>query len=412
MKAEVIAIGSELLLGQIVDTNTSYIAQTLAENGIELVRSSAVGDDQGRIEETMQRALGNASIVITTGGLGPTEDDLTRESIAGVTRRPLVFRRDLMDQIEAIFRRRGFHMVESNRKQAFIPEGAIPIENPKGTAPGFIVDEPEHVILSIPGVPSEMRYLMEHAVIPYLRKRFHLEDQIIQYKVLRTCGLGESAIGIQIEDLMRGQNPSVGTLASVGDIRIRITARSQSPEEASRQIRNVEQEIRKRLGPLIYGEDKETLQGNLMRQLERLNLTLSVAEVFTGGLLSQKLSDTGSPSFVQGLVLSSEISQRKFLGMDPEAYKATRSNTKALAEALARRTRDQTGTDLGLATVAQIVEEQGEGQYRIEAHFFLETPEGTETEEYRIGGEPLMVRERTAITAIDMVRKYLLKKEN
>ena len=412
MRAEVIAIGSELLLGQIVDTNTSHIARTLAEHGIELVRSSAVGDDQGRIEETIRRALGNASIVITTGGLGPTEDDLTRESIAGVTRRPLVFRRDLMDQIEAIFRRRGFRMVESNRKQAFIPEGAIPIENPKGTAPGFIVDEPEHVILSIPGVPSEMRYLMEHAVIPYLRKRFHLEHQIIQYKVLRACGLGESAIGIQIEDLMRGQNPSVGTLASVGDIRIRITARSQNPEEASRQIRNVEQEIRKRLGPLIYGEDKETLQGNLTRQLERLHLTLSVAEVFTNGLLSQKLSDTGSTSFVQGLILSSETSQRKFLGMDPEAFRAIKTDIKALAEALARCTRDQTGTDLGLATVAQIVEEQREGQYRIEAHFSLETPEGTETQEYGIGGEPLMVRERTAISALDMVRKYLLKKES
>src|SRR5512136_3222949 len=240
MKAEIIAIGSELLLGQIVDTNSSFIAKRLAEHGIELIRTSTVGDDLSLIEEVLREATQRSSIVITTGGLGPTEDDLTREGVAKVFQLPLVFQPHLMEEIEAMFKRGGFRMTENNRKQAFIPEGAIPIENPKGTAPGFILEYPKGSIISIPGVPPEMEYLMGNAVIPYLRKRFDIKHQVIQYKVLRACGLGESAIGQQIKDLMKqSRNPSVGTLASIGDIRIRITAKAENPEEGSTLIRNM-----------------------------------------------------------------------------------------------------------------------------------------------------------------------------
>jgi nicotinamide-nucleotide amidase len=190
-------------------------------------------------------------------------------------------------------------MAENNRKQAYTPEGAIAIENPKGTAPGFIVDGNHYVILSIPGVPSEMKFLMETTVIPFLRERFNLQQQVLQYKVLRACGLGESAIGLQISDLMKGsQNPSVGTLASTGDIRIRITAKAENPDEASRLISDMEREIRRRLGTLIYGENGETLQGNLVKQLEGHELSLVVVEAFTGGVLSNKLTETGSKSLL------------------------------------------------------------------------------------------------------------------
>jgi len=204
MKAEIIAIGSELLLGQILDTNSSYIARCLADNGIEIVQTTTVGDDLTRIEEVIQNAITRSSIIVTTGGIGPTEDDLTREAVSEVFRRPLTFQPHLMEQIEALFKKRGFRMAENNRKQAHIPDGAIPIENPKGTAPGFIVEYPDGALISIPGVPLEMEYLMENTVIPYLRKRFDIKHQVIQYRVLRACGLGESAIGLQIKDLMKG----------------------------------------------------------------------------------------------------------------------------------------------------------------------------------------------------------------
>jgi nicotinamide-nucleotide amidase len=410
MKAEVIAIGSELLLGQIVDTNTSYIAKRLAENGIELVQATTVGDDLHRMIEVIKEAIGRYPIVITTGGIGPTEDDLTREAIAEVFQRPLVFQLYLMEQIEAIFKRRGFRMSENNRKQAYIPEGAIPIENPKGTAPGFIVESNNGAIISIPGVPLEMEYLMENTVIPYLRKKFHIEHQIIRYKVLRACGLGESAIGLQIKDLMKeSKNPSVGTLASIGDIKIRITAKADTPEEASTLIQKMEQEIRNRLGILIYGVDNDTLHGNVAKELERLSLTLSVVETYTGGIILQKLASTRSLSFFQGLVLSLNTSQRRFLNLSTEEFGSLNKDPKRLTEAMAGRIREEYKTDLGLAMFGKILEEQVRGEYRIETYYSLSTQYGVENQEYSLGGEPSMVRERASIVALDMLRKYLLK---
>ena len=410
MKAEIIAIGSELLLGQLVDTNSSFIAKRLAENGIELIQTSTVGDDLPRMKEVIREAITRSQVVITTGGIGPTEDDLTREAIAEVFQRPLTFQPHLMEQIETLFKKRGFRMAENNRKQAYIPEGSIPIENPKGTAPGFIVEYSNGSIISIPGVPPEMEYLMENAVIPYLRRRFDIKRQVIQYKVLRACGLGESAIGLQIKDLMKGsQNPSVGTLASIGDIRIRITAKAESPEEASSLIGEMEQKIRERLGVLIYGVDNETLHGNITRELERLNLTISVVETLTGGIISQKLSSTGSRSFVQGVVLSSETSQSQFLNLSLMEFDSLKGNSKRLTDSLAQKARDEFKTDLGLAMFGKIAEKQGEGEYRIETHYSLSTSSATENQEYSLGGEFWMARERAAIIALDMLRKYLIK---
>jgi nicotinamide-nucleotide amidase len=410
MKAEIIAIGSELLLGQIIDTNSSYIAKRLAENGIELVKTTTVGDDLQQMKEVIREAANRSQIIITTGGIGPTEDDLTREVIAEVFQRPLTFQPHLMEQIETLFKKRGFRMAENNRKQAYIPKGSIPIENPKGTAPGFIVEHSNGSIISIPGVPPEMEYLMENTVIPYLRKRFDIKHEVIQYRVLRACGLGESAIGLQIKDLMKeSRNPSVGTLASIGDIRIRITAKAESPEEASNLIQKMEQEIRKRLGVLIYGVDNETLHGNIARELEKLNLTLSIVETYTGGIISQKLTSTGSTSFVQGVVIPTEASQKGFLSLSSKIFNSLKEDSKRFTDSLAQKALNEFKTDLGLAMFGKIAEKQGEGEYRIETYYSLSTSTGIENQEYSLGGELWMVRERASIIALDMLRKYLLK---
>jgi nicotinamide-nucleotide amidase len=411
MNAEIIAIGSELLLGQIVDTNSCYIARRLAENGIALVHTMTVGDDLQRMEETIRNAVQRSPILITTGGIGPTEDDLTREAVSHVTGRPLTFQPHLWEQIEALFKRRGFRATENNRKQAYIPEGGIAIENPKGTAPGFIVESPDWVTVSIPGVPMEMEYLMEHAVIPYLRRRFSLDRQVIQYRVLRACGLGESAIDLQIKDLMKqGQNPSVGTLASIGDVRIRITATASDPEEASDLISKMEGEIRNRLGILIYGVDDETLQANIARELERLGLTLSVAETLTGGAISQRLAMAGTHSFVQGLVLHSDLSQERFLDLSSEEYNSLRQDPVRITDFLASKVRGDYGTDLGLATFGKTLEGREGEEWRIEAFCSLATASGLENQSYTIGGEPAVARERASIIALDMLRKYLIRK--
>jgi nicotinamide-nucleotide amidase len=410
MKAEIIAIGSELLLGQIVDTNSAFIAKRLAENGIEMIKTQTVGDDLKRMEETIRDSMGRSNIIITTGGIGPTEDDLTREAIANVMNRPLTFQPRLMEQIEALIKRRGFRMAENNRVQAYIPEGSIPIENPKGTAPGFIVEGSNWVTLTLPGVPSEMEYLLENTVIPYLRKRFQLDRQIIRYRVLRACGLGESAIGLQIKDLMKeSKNPTVGTLASIGEVKIRITAKADSPEEADQLIQKMEQEIRNRINGLIYGVDDETLHGNIIRFLGKKNLSLSVAEIFTNGVVSQKLGGTGGASFIQGIILPSAISQRRFLNLSQSDFDSLRREPRKLTEALARRVRHETGTDLGLAVYGEVLEEQTRGEFRIQNHYSLATPEEIESHENALGGEPLVVRERSSIFALDLLRKYLLK---
>ena len=413
MNAEIIAIGSELLLGQIIDTNTSYIARRLTENGIELVQTATVGDDLQRIKEVIKGAITRSHIVITTGGIGPTEDDVTREAVSEVFDRPLQFQPHLMEQIEALFKKRGFRMSENNRKQAFIPEGGIPIENPKGTAPGFIMEYSNGAVISIPGVPAEIEYLMETSVIPYLRRRFELENQIIQYKVLRICGLGESAIGLQIKDLMKqNQNPSVGTLASIGDIKIRITAKATSSSEASSLIGKMEREIRDRLGVLIYGVDDETLHGNVTKEMERLNITLSVVETFTSGIVSQKLSSTGSISFIQGLVLPTERSRSGFLKISKDEIRKFQQDPQTLADRLSVRAKEEFKTTLGFAIHGQVIEEQGRGEYRMETFYSISTDEGIEKQQYSLGGELWMVRERASIIALDMLRKYLIKKSH
>lgn len=410
MNAEIIAIGSELLLGQIVDTNSSYIARRFAENGIDLHRTTAIGDDLQKIRETIREAINRSQIVITTGGIGPTEDDLTREAVAEVFERPLAFQPHLMVQIETLFKKRGFKMAESNRKQAYIPKDAIPIENPKGTAPGFIVETSNGAVISIPGVPLEMEYLLDHTVIPYLRGRFQMKQEVIQYRVLRVCGVGESSVGQQIKDLMKNsKNPIIGTLASMGDIKIRITAKANNPKEASTLIQRMEQEIRNRLGPLIYGVDEETLQGNIVRELERLNLTLSLIETFTGGTVSQRLISTGSPSIIQAEILPSEISQRHFLNLSEEEFTSLTRNLKTFSELLAQKARNNLQTNLGLALIGKVVDTSGKDEFRMETYYSLSTSSGKESLEYPIGGESWTLRERASIIALDLLRKYLLR---
>jgi nicotinamide-nucleotide amidase len=228
--------------------------------------------------------------------------------------------------------------------------------------------------------------------------------------VLRACGLGESGVGYQIKDLMKeSKNPSVGTLASMGDIRIRITAKADTSEEASNLIQEMEREIRSRLGILIYGVDDETLHGNIARELERLNLTLSVVETFTGGIISQKLASTGIQSFVQGTVLASEASQRAFFSSSPEEFNSLRNNPKRFVEFLAEKSRNGVRANLGLVMFARIAEEQKKGEYRVETYYSLSTPSGIENQEHSIGGELWTVRERAAIMALDFLRKYLLQ---
>ena len=296
--AEIITIGTEILLGDILDTNAPFIARSLRASGVDLYRKTSVGDNAHRIANIIREALERAQIVITTGGLGPTVDDPTREAVALAFGVPSEFRSDLWEQIQARFRRFHRSPTENNKRQAYVPQGAIAIENPVGTAPSFIVERADHCVISLPGVPSEMEYLLEHAVIPYLRDHYHLRG-IIKTRILHTAGAGESQIDDLVGDLEQLSNPSVGLAAHSGQVDVRIVAKAESEAEADRMLEKTEATVRQRLKEWVYGVDDETLPEVVMQTLSARGWKLAVVECGLGGELIGKLASTPGP-FVGG----------------------------------------------------------------------------------------------------------------
>ncbi len=273
--AEIIAIGTELLLGEIQDTNTRHLARFLRDLGIDLYRATLIGDNPNRIAQAIQEAFERSPIVITTGGLGPTVDDPTRQAIAQAIGRPLEFRPDLWEQVQQRFLRFHRQPTENNRRQAYIPQGAIPIENPVGTAPAFFYHNPKNIIISLPGVPREMEYLLEKAVAPLLRQHFDLHS-IIQSITLHSAGVGESQVDQWIGDLETLTNPTVGLAAHAGIIDIRITAKADSEAEAQAMLNQLSAEICQRMGNHIFGKNEQTLAEVINAALSAQNATAAL----------------------------------------------------------------------------------------------------------------------------------------
>ncbi len=289
MHAELIAIGAEIVLGEIVDTNSAHIARALRDVGVEVRWIAAVGDDEERIAEVVRQALQRSPLVITTGGLGPTVDDPTREAIARACGHPLEFRPELWEQIQERFRRYGRPASPNNRKQAHAPQGALALENPVGTAPCFVVETAESVLIALPGVPREMEYMLTHAVLPYLRGKFNLSGVILA-KVLRTVGIGESLIDEKIGELELLTNPAVGLAAHPGQTDIRITAMAPSEAEALALIAPVEARVRAALGDFIYAEGKASVEEVVAGILAERGMTVAVAEAGTHDLMAKRLA--------------------------------------------------------------------------------------------------------------------------
>ena len=273
---EIITIGTELLLGEIVDTNSTYIARTLRDHGIDIYRITTIGDNPHRIAAAIREALQRADIIITTGGLGPTVDDPTRQAIADAVGVALVFVDQLWDQIMERFKAYGRTPTQNNRRQAYIPSGAIPITNPVGTAPCFIVEQGASSIISLPGVPQEMKYILHHEVIPFLKDKYQLQSQIIKATVLHLASVGESVVDEAIADLEKYANPTVGLLAHPGQVDIRVTAKAQSEAEASEMIQPILAELYQRFGDHIYGKDGDTLAGVIAALLEKHALKVTI----------------------------------------------------------------------------------------------------------------------------------------
>jgi len=376
--AEIITIGTEILLGEIVDTNARYLARALRDASIDLYRKTTVGDNAQRIALAIREALQNNEIVITTGGLGPTVDDPTRDAVAQSLGVRTEYHPELWDQIQARFSRFNRVPTENNKRQAFIPTGALVIENPVGTAPAFICEHGIQAIIALPGVPLEMEHLFMKSVLPYLRQRYDLHG-MIKARIIHTIGVGESQIDSLIGDLEELSNPTVGLAAHSGQVDVRITAKAESEVEADALIAPIEDILRERLKGWVYGADEESLEDIVLDHIGSKGWSLIVVEAGLNGNLTQELS-TAQGEFLGGEVL-------------------TKVPTPDELEEITRSFRKARGAQLGIG-VAIYPEAE-----RQDVRMVIITPEGKETFSRPFGGPPENAPRWALHHSLDMLRK-------
>jgi nicotinamide-nucleotide amidase len=321
MHAEIVMIGTELLLGELVDTNANRLAKGLREIGLDLYYKATVGDNEARITEVLNLALDRSDVVITSGGIGPTVDDMTRQAVANATGRKLIYSKELEEQIAARFRSFGREMAENNKRQAYIPDGALPLSNPVGTAPCFLSEDirGRGAVICLPGVPRELEYMLEKKVLPLLVERMG-GAKVTKIRILRTCAVGESNVDRAIGDLMTTKNPTIGLAAHAGQTDVRITAKADTQAQADALIASLEAEVRQRLGVAIYGVEKETVPEVIGRLLAKQKLKLGLIDTLTGGLMTRDLTDAGFGDLISANLHSIDVSAAlQRAGVSPQA---------------------------------------------------------------------------------------------
>lgn len=339
--AEIISVGTEILLGEITDTNSVHIARTMRDLGINVYFMTSVGDNEGRITEAIRNALARAQVVITTGGLGPTVDDMTRQGVANATGRTLIFHQDLLDKIAERFTGFRVSMTENNRRQAYLPEGSILVENPVGTAPCFIVEHDGGIVISLPGVPREMKFLLAEKIVPFLQERYQLG--IIKALNLRAAGIGESMLDDLIgADLLENSNPTIGLAAHSGVVDIRITAKADTATQADAMIEQTAAVLRERVGEYIFGTDRDTIEAALIARLQERGGTLAVSEIGIAEAVSSRIR---SADKAQTILRHAEH-------FDAPQEISSDSDLRALATQVAERLAQTHGTTMGIAVVS------------------------------------------------------------
>lgn len=390
-------IGTELLLGEIVDTNANLLAVALRNIGMDLYYKTTVGDNEDRITQVLNLALDRSDVVITSGGIGPTVDDVTRQAIARATGRKLIYSEELERQIAARFRGFGRRMAANNKRQAYLPEGALPLENPVGTAPCFLSEDMggRGYIACLPGVPRELAHLLEHTLVPLLVERMG-GIKVIRVRVLRTCAVGESNIDRGIGDLMASSNPTVGLAAHAGQTDVRVTARADSEADADALIARMEAELRNRLGVAVYGVDKETVAEVVGRLLTERDLKLGVVDTLTGGQLTRELNEAGFESVIASDLHGSHAEQAV---ADARAGLQQDGDERMLAGLLAERAAAEGG--VGLAMIgpfngnSTVIAVRGPGEMRT-------------NEQGRRFEDSDLVRRWSVIQGLDRVRRAVL----
>ncbi len=407
MIVEVIAVGTELLLGQIINSNTSIMGAALAEQGIDAHYQQTVGDNLSRIATAIRVALDRSDAVVMTGGIGPTQDDITREAVCEVTGRELIFSEDYADQLKEWWSRRGREMPQSNLRQAYHPDGAEMIPNPRGTAPGLMLEHEGKLIFCVPGVPAEMEHLMLTEVVPRLVKAMG-SQQVIASRVIRTWGRPESEVAEILDDLYTSSvNPSLAFLASNSEIKIRVTAKAATAAEARLLIEPMEREVVARLGETVFGSDDETIERVLLRLLSDLGYTIGTAESMTGGMVSARLTELpGSSDVVKGglVAYASELKQR-LLGLAD----VTEVVTTDAALAMAQGARNLLDVDVAIAVTGSAGPEPLEKPVGT-VIVGVATPADARARELRFSGDRERLRTYGTAAALHLARLALIGK--
>jgi len=402
---EVIAVGTELLLGQIVNSNTSTMGAALAERGIDAHYQQTVGDNLTRIADAIRVALERSDAVVMTGGIGPTQDDITREAVCEVTGRQMVFSEDYADRLREWWSRRGREMPQSNLRQAYYPAGAEMLPNPRGTAPGLVLEHEGKLIFCVPGVPAEMEYLMFAEVLPRLASASG-QEQVIASRLIRTWGRPESEVAEILDDLYTSSvNPSLAFLASNSEIKIRVTAKAETAADARLLIEPMEMEVRSRLGDSVFGLDDETIERVLMHLLSDRGYTVGTAESMTGGMVSARLTDLpGSSAVVKGglVAYDSELKHR-LLGLTDISEVVT---TDA-AVAMARGARALLDVDVAIAVTGSAGPEPMEKPVGT-VIVGVATPEDVRARELRFSGDRERLRTYGTAAALHLARLALI----
>lgn len=408
MNAEIISVGTELLLGHTVNTDTTTVARELSTAGINLLFSSTVGDNPERLRAAMKQALERSDLVVTTGGLGPTGDDLTKETIAEVAGKKLVMHEESLRRIEEYFKGRTWG--ESQKKQAMLPEGCTVLPNDVGTAPGCAFETAQgKIVIMLPGPPSELKPMLLRYMMPYLLQR---EKAVIVSKNVHVFGLGEGTAAEMIADLTEGSNPTAATYAKENEMFVRVTARAQTEDEAEAMCMPVVEEIKRRYGDVVYSVDVDGLENVVVAGLKEKGMKLATAESCTGGLLAKRLTDVPGASqvFEMGAVTYANRIKHMLLDVPDEMLKEFGAVSEPVARAMAEGVRAKAGSDLGIG-ITGIAGPDGGTKEKPVGLVYIAMTDGEETWVRKMPGGRVRGRESlrnsAASNALDMVRRYL-----
>jgi nicotinamide-nucleotide amidase len=410
MAAEIFSVGSELLLGQTIDTNAAFLAERLSQLGIDCFHKTTVGDNLERLAAALKASLERSDIIITTGGLGPTEDDVTAAGVARALGVDLSLDEASAEAVKQRLAERGLPQLPSHLKQAQIPQGGRALPNPVGTAPGFIIEKGDKRIICLPGPPAEMKPMFEESAASYLRS-LPGAGGTIKSRLLRFMGIGESLIEEKIRDLIQSQkNPTLAPLASQGEVKLRITAKASGEAEAEGLISPVEAEIRKRLGRFIVGVDEKQIEEVVGQMLRERELTLAVAESCTGGLISHRITNISGSSdyFRAGLVCYSNSSKIALLGVKEDTLLANGAVSRQVALEMAQGVRRMLQAHVGLSSTG-VAGPAGETRDKPVGLVYIAISIGSQTacEEHRFKGARELIKQQTANAALDLLRKGL-----